>query len=297
MPRIATLLFLFACLGATPTIRAQPAAPKLELALPYSTEPAAAGATFQFSSPNSAYLQTLRERYGLEAVVANQPTALGKAQALCAWVHNRLTHDGRSACSKADPLGILEEVTRGKAVQCVEFGRVLAGALTAVGLPARPLYLKAKNADTRAAAGGHVLTEVWLPDYQKWVVVDGQWDVIPTLNGVPLNAAELSGALASGAAGLDGLTSSNAKIRFYYRWLRPYLYYLDAPLDNRYEQPTAAAAHLMLVPLGAENLTTFQRTTRLRGMRYTSSLADFYPPLTAAAPPQPAATTWPHLPH
>ncbi len=87
---------------------------------------------------------------------------------------------------------------------------------------------------------------------------------------------ELQHALAKQTAGLTGETSTGAKIKFYYRWLQPYLYYFDTPIDNRYGVRTGSAS-LMLIPIGAKKLTVFQRSTRLSGMRYTSSTAVFYP--------------------
>ncbi|WP_139362250.1 transglutaminase-like domain-containing protein [Hymenobacter sp. CRA2] len=272
-----TLLLIWLALGLSLPSQAQSAAPTTEQPLPFSTAPAGAAAyTFRFSEPEDFYLQTLRDRYGLEAIAAAENTTLGKVKALSLWVHNRLTHDGRIASTKTDPMEILDDALRGKSVQCVEYGRVMAAVLTAMGMPARPLFLKAPDADKRGSAGGHVLTEVWLEEYQKWALVDSQWDVLPILNGAPLSAVELQHALAKKATGLSGETSTDAKIKFYYRWLQPYLYYFDTPLDNRYGVKTSTAS-LMLTPIGAKKLTVFQRTTRLIGMRYTNSTAVFYP--------------------
>ncbi|GAB2954872.1 hypothetical protein GCM10027048_20540 [Hymenobacter coalescens] len=276
MPKAFTGLLILLGLGLGQPVLAQ-SGPSTHAPLPFSTAPNAAAAySFRYSPPEDFYLQTMRDRYGLEAIAAKESTTLGKVKALSLWVHNRLTHDGRIPSTKTDPMAILEDALRGKSVQCIEYGRVMAAVLTAMGMPARPLFLKAADADKRGSAGGHVLTEVWLEEYQKWALVDSQWDVLPVLNGTPISAVELQHALAQDTPGLTGETSTGAKVKFYYRWLQPYLFYFDTPLDNRYGVKTAGGS-LMLTPLGAKKLTIFQRTTKLIGMRYTSSTAVFYP--------------------
>lgn len=276
MRKTFTGLLVLLGLGlASPAARGQSAPPSFEAPLPFSTAPTAIAAySFRFSTPDDFYLQTLRDRFGLEAIAAQESTTLGKVKALSLWVHNRLVHDGRVGSSKTDPMEILEDAIRGKSVQCVEFGRVTAAVLTAMGMPARPLFLKSADAGQRGAAGGHVLTEVWLEEYQKWAIVDSQWDVLPMLNGAPVSAVELQHALAGHATGLTGETSTDAKVKYYFRWLLPYLYYFDTPLDNRYGVKTTASS-LMLMPIGAKKLTSFQRV-KLSGMRYTTSTAVFY---------------------
>lgn len=241
----------------------------------YLTAPDPVAYTFQYSAPTTEYLTRFREMYGLEAVVARETTDLGRARALCQWVHNRLEHDGHQTFKSTDAFAILHAAMLGQQVQCVEYGLVLATAFNALGMPARPLYLKSAKVQTKAAAAGHALTEVWLPDTGKWVMVDSQWDLIPVLGTQPLNAVELQQALATGASGLDIITSSDAKGKAYFRWLREYLYYFDTVMDNRYGIKSARTG-LMLVPVGAHKPVIFQRATSIHNMRYTNSVATFY---------------------
>ncbi|WP_045687963.1 transglutaminase-like domain-containing protein [Hymenobacter sp. AT01-02] len=136
----------------------------------YVTAPDPIPYTFQYSPPSTAYLTRLREMYGLEAVIASETTDLGRARALCQWVHHRLDHDGHKQFKSQDAFAILNASMLGQQVQCVEFGLVLTAAFNAVGIPARPLYLKAADVQTRTSAAGHALTEAWLPDQGKWVM-------------------------------------------------------------------------------------------------------------------------------
>ncbi|WP_165768275.1 transglutaminase-like domain-containing protein [Hymenobacter amundsenii] len=228
-----------------------------------------------FSSPDSAYLTRFREMFGLEGIIAHETTDLGRARALCQWVYFRLEHDGRQTFKSADAFDILHAAQAGQSVQCVEYGLVLATAFNAVGIRARPLYLKAANVQTKASAAGHALAEAWLPDLGKWVMVDAQADIIPMLGPTPLNALELQQALLAHRPDLTVLTSTKARAGSYFRWVKPYLFYFDTVLDNRYGVRKSSAG-LMLVPLGARNPTIFQRTARIRNMRYTNSATTFY---------------------
>ncbi|QHJ07044.1 transglutaminase-like domain-containing protein [Hymenobacter busanensis] len=267
------LLLVVGCCFSTPLLAQSE--PSVSQPLPFVATADAATYNFQFGSFDDTYLETMRDRYGLDATVAGKTTDLAKAQAVCAWVHGRLQHNGHIPTKKTDPMGILQDAQMEQQVQCEGFGIVLAAALQSVGIPARPLYLKTADSETRGQAAGHVATEAWLREQQKWVLVDAQWDVIPTQDGTPLNAVELQRALTSDAANLRGLTSTDAKWKFYFKWLKEYLYYLDTPLDNRFGSKTSTAG-LMLVPVGAKKPVVFQRTTRLHNIRYTHSVATFY---------------------
>lgn len=230
---------------------------------------------FLFSSPKSEYLTKFREMYGLTDVVAKETTDLGRARALCQWVHFRLEHDGHKVFKSQDPFAILKAAQAGELVQCVEYGLVLAAAFNAVGIPARPLYLKAENVQTKASAAGHALAEAWLPDLGKWVMVDAQADIIPLLGTTPLNAVELRQALANDNDDLTVLTSTEAKPKSYFKWVNQYLFYFDTVMDNRYGVKSARTG-LMLVPLGAHKPVIFQRTESIHNIRYTNSVATFY---------------------
>lgn len=270
-------LFLMAC-SVSLLVRAQTPANSLGGAdLPYLTTLDAVEYPFQFSPPRTEYLTRLREMYGLEDVVRQKTTDLGRARALCQWVHFRLEHDGHKTFQSQDAFAILKAAQAGQLVQCVEYGLVLAAAFNAVGIPARPLYLKAENVQTKASAAGHALAEAWLPDLGKWVMVDAQADIIPMLGSTPLNAVELRQALATNADALTVLTSTEANPKSYFRWVNQYLFYFDTVMDNRYGVKSARTG-LMLVPLGAHKPVVFQRTESIHNIRYTNSVATFYAP-------------------
>lgn len=251
----------------------------LLLAAPLPAEPPL---RWVFNEPHSPYLNKLRYGYDLDAVVAGRSTDLERVQAVCTWVRKRWEHNGANEPVKKDPISILDEASKGKRFRCVEYGIVVSGALNALGIKARVVGLMAKDAQTRQDGAGHVVAEAYLPDQHRWVMIDGQWDVIPLLDGKPLSAYELGQALRARRSGITVLSFSNTPTTDYLTWIEPYLYYLDTTLDARFGEEGVRPYHrhsdaLMLVPEGAPKPTVFQRTWYLNHMRYTSSPSDFYP--------------------
>lgn len=232
---------------------------------------------------DNEYLNRLRALYPIDSLVKDAHSDTEKALKITNWVHNQWSHDGSNEPRKSDAISILEEVKEGKNFRCVEYGIVATACLNAVGLKARTLALKTSDVETRPSGAGHVLLEVFLNDLQKWVLLDGQWDVMPLLNGIPLNAVEFQKALSDHYPELEIRSSSNVSKRKYGAWIYPYLYYFDIAFDNRETNPkftglSMGQRKLMLVPLGAKHPTVFQGKGQIKECLYTSSYNDFYAP-------------------
>ncbi|WP_205502198.1 transglutaminase-like domain-containing protein [Rufibacter psychrotolerans] len=274
-PLIFSLLVSF---GSVPAAWAQEK--KNARALAFTTAPQVKP-DYLRSTTNNAYLTQLRTTYGLDRLVAGKKTDFERVQAVCAWARKQWEHNGSNTPLKSDPISILEEAATGKQFRCVEYGVVVSGALNSLGIPARTLALKMEHADTIQYGAGHVVAEAYLHDQKKWVLVDGQFDVIPTLKGKPLNAVEMQQALAAGAPDLQVVSFSGTQANDYFQWIAPYLFYFDTRLDNRYgvEQKPGS---IMLMPQGAQKITVFQRIRPLTDFTYTHSVADFYPTLKKA---------------
>jgi len=229
------------------------------------------------SSADEPYLTRLRETYKLADVVAGAATDYDRVRAVSRWVRTRWNHNGSNTPEKNDPISILEEAATGKKFRCVEYAVVLAAPLNAIRIPARVLALATEDVETRESGAGHVVTEAWLADRRTWIMVDGQFDVIPLLDGRPLNAVELQRALAGGAKGLSVATLSDTKAETYFDWVAPYLYFFHTALDARYPAP-ASRTELCLLPLGAKPPTVFQKKWSFGSEAFTHSVALFYAP-------------------
>ena len=254
----------------------------LDTALEFSAAPDSASPQFRWSSPDEAYLQKLRDEYDLGAVAAHAVNDYEKVKTVRKWVRNLWAHDGWNQPSQNDPLTILREAAEGRNFRCVEYAIVTCGVLTALGVPARTMSLKTQDVETREVGASHVVLEAYLKSLRKWVFVDSQWDVTPFLQEEPLNAVELQHAMVTQPELLRLDTSSDTEGSEYLTWIAPYLFYFDVPFDNRITAQNSLwrledLNHLMLVPLGAPEPTTFQRNWSLKGVKYTHSVRTFYP--------------------
>lgn len=267
----ACLLFVAVSVLAA---HAQKSAP-LTRHLKFSTEPVLLPMSFQRSTPKDPYLAKLRTKYGLDRLVAAKASDYDKVRVLTKWVRTRWEHNGSNEPSRPDPISILEEAEQGKQFRCVEYSVVLAAALNSVGIPARVLGLMTEDADTRESGAGHVVTEAYLADSQRWIMIDGQWDAIPTLNGKPINAVQFQQALASRSRKLALDTLSPSDPDAYFAWIAPYLYYFHTALDSRYPSPEYRD-RLFLAPIGAKSLTVFQRRHPIGSALFINSLPAFY---------------------
>jgi hypothetical protein len=238
--------------------------------------------SFDYSG-TGAESRELRQRYQLDTLLSGKNNDVQKVLSVLSWVHQQWRHDGSNEPSRPDALTILREAREGKNFRCVEYATVLTGALNALGFQARVVGLKTRDCETKKSGAGHVLTEVWLPEFEKWVLVDGQFNVVPFLGGVPLNAVELQRALSGKSAlkPLDKAGEVEGPKKMYYRFfIQPYLYYLETPLTHLVEKGANERAkpltHVMLVPLGAKPPTVFQQTFLIDYAHYTNSIQDFY---------------------
>lgn len=240
--------------------------------------------TLQFwyeQNKGNKYLEMLVAKYRIDTLIQNAKNDTERAFKILHWVHKQWKHNGSNEPKKSDAISILEEVKEGKNFRCVEYGIVTTACLKAVGLKARTLALRTSDVETRPSGAGHVLLEVYLNDLNKWALLDGQWDAMPFLNQVPLNAVEFQKAISEDYNELEIRSSSELSKRNYVEWIYPYLYYFNILFDNREgvddgRKKISGKSHLMLVPVGANKPTIFQIKNKIDNCLYTNSLNDFY---------------------
>ncbi|HZL12312.1 MAG TPA: transglutaminase-like domain-containing protein [Prolixibacteraceae bacterium] len=240
--------------------------------------------TLQFwyeQNKGNKYLDLLVEKYHIDTLIQHAMSDTEKAFRILHWVHKQWKHNGSNEPKKSDAISILEEVKAGKNFRCVEYGIVTTACLNSIGLKARTLGLRTSDVETRPSGAGHVLLEVYLDDLQKWALLDGQWDAMPFLNQVPLNAVEFQKAISENYNELEIRTSSELSKRNYVEWIYPYLYYFNISFDNREgvdddRKKISGKSYLMLVPVGANKPTIFQIKNKIDNCLYTNSLNDFY---------------------
>lgn len=133
------------------------------------------------------------------------PTAWQTAQAMLAWVTGRWKH-ANAHMEIDDAVECLRRVDEGQRYACVEYSLVLSQALNAVGIPARRVSLRQASYHT-GVGRGHVVSEAWVDDLNRWVLLDGQNGLYWTAaDGEPLGAVELQRLARNGAPRPDFVT-------------------------------------------------------------------------------------------
>jgi hypothetical protein len=233
---------------------------------------------------NNVFLRELRNEYKLSELTQNNSADIDIVLSVLNWTHNQWKHNGSNEPSKTDALTIIKEAKDGKTFRCVEYGIVLTSALQALNFKARVVGLKTADVETKKYGAGHVLAEVWMPQFDKWVLIDGQFNVMPILDNIPLNAVEFQQAISANKKyKLVDVNGEVSKLRtkMYTKFVFDYLYFLDARFDNRNDPADQRVVHegkstLMLVPLGVKNPTVFQVKYPMDNLFYTNSINDFY---------------------
>lgn len=148
--------------------------------------------TIRPTAPLELYqLDAAREDVLRSRMPAPAGTAWEAAKSLLSWVTHAWEHTSNDHVKNEDAIEVLDRVAAGERFACVEYSIVLSQALNAARIPARRAVLTIAN--HHAGYGtGHVVSEAWIDDLNKWVVLDGQngfyW-VAP--DGTPLGVLEL----------------------------------------------------------------------------------------------------------
>lgn len=124
-------------------------------------------------------------------------TAWETAVATLDWTTHRWRH-ANAHLEIDDAVECLRRVDAGQRFACVEYSLVLSQALNAVGIPARRLSLRQQGYHV-GLGRGHVVSEAWIDNLGRWVVLDGQNGLYWIGNdGEPLGAKQLQRAARSG---------------------------------------------------------------------------------------------------
>ena len=173
--------------------------------------------------------------------------------------------------SKADPITVVREAKAGGRFICRDYAIVTASVTGAYGMPSRLANLLPADVETRSEA--HAVAEVWVE--KKWVIADGQFGIVPELDGIPLSAVELQAALA--AERPVRCRGNEARCAEWKRFILPNLYYFKTVTDQRRFEGKAESM-LILVPKGAPNPRKFAGGNEelFAGAVYTSNPESFY---------------------
>jgi hypothetical protein len=150
--------------------------------------PALSGPLAGFAFEDPAALRALRERYDLDAVVAAGRDDFERWVLLMHWARDRFPHLPNRAAPDAqafDAITLLARDHGDEGYLCGTIAPLLVQAVTALGGRARRVELRFTPGDS------HVVTEVWSEHLGKWAVLDPDYDIYFTVDGVPQHALEL----------------------------------------------------------------------------------------------------------
>jgi len=171
----------------------------------------------------------------LSSIINSTDTEYEKIKKVCSWVSQLFKHNGDNEITPATPLAIYHEAQKGTSMRCVEYSILMAGVFEACGMSARVTGLKMLHADIITSGAGHVVCEVFSKQFDKWIMIDGQWGVIVEHEGIPLNAWEISQMIKNNKTlvVVDATTKEHiSNQQEYLSWLEPYLVYFDVDYDQ-----------------------------------------------------------------
>jgi hypothetical protein len=132
----------------------------------------------------------------LAQLPAPRPSAWDTTVATLTWVTSRWKH-ANAHMEIDDAVECLQRVDQGQRFACVEYSLVLTQSLNALRIPARRLFLRQQSYHT-GVGRGHVVSEAWIDDLARWVLLDGQNGLYWVGDtGEPLGAVELQQVFAA----------------------------------------------------------------------------------------------------
>lgn len=252
----------------------------------FTSEPPNSLYQFQYSDTlANEYLTEMKKLYETDLLVNEKKTDLDKILTILDWTSNQWSHNGSNNPSKQDALTILKEAKEGKQFRCVEYGIVATAALNSIGFHARTLGLKTRDVEKVMRGAGHVVSEVYSSEYDKWIFIDPQFNILPVVNGKPLNAVEFQKEIYNKNVNLKLINAQgelpDEDAQRYFSWVGKYLFYFDVLFDQKTLNSSKFTSingmtKITLVPVGYKEPRVFQRNSKINYSYYTNSLNDFY---------------------
>lgn len=158
--------------------------------------PGEAGLPIRYEHFDDPRIQLLAAREGLNAVVAGAADEFEAVLRLKEWVAAQFPHTIPDPYPPWDALIVLDAIRGGLTGGfCAQYSQVLLQSLAALGFPAR--YVEV---GTTANPYNHYPLEYWSNQFNKWVLLDADFNLHFEENGLPLSALEVHDALVSGVA-------------------------------------------------------------------------------------------------
>lgn len=153
-------------------------------------EPAQYLMPFVYESPNAKYLKIFKEKYRMDSLIRGSADEYSAMLILGGWLGTRWDHGvdavpgGNMVC---DPAAVVEAGEHGAKFWCEIAARIMVHAATALGWQARLV-----TASRDGYTWEHAVAELWSNQFNKWFVIDTDFNIVYENLGIPLSAFELS---------------------------------------------------------------------------------------------------------
>ncbi len=185
-------------LGTVISLAAAGACDRLPAESPMTTVPQdeATSWHFRYETHDHPRLRELAAREHLEDLIDPEATPFEQIVRVREWVSGQWPSGTPNPYPPWDALVILDWIRAGTTGGfCGQYAQVFLQSLAALGFTAR--YVEIGSVDNPYA---HFVTEVWTPDFDKWVLMDADYDLHFEHDGIPLSALEIHDALMAGEA-------------------------------------------------------------------------------------------------
>lgn len=140
---------------------------------------------------SSPKFNQLIEKYQLDTIFHGEVDEFKRIILLRHWIKKHITIDLKNPHFSGEGYvqGILDAALLGEGFHCGHFATVQNGILNAYGYTTR--FLGAGPGVPREFDGHHGTNEVWLNQYNKWMLIDAKYEHHFEKEGIPLSALEI----------------------------------------------------------------------------------------------------------
>ena len=147
----------------------------------------------KFEDLNNPGFQQLIEKYQLDTIFHGETDEFKRILMLRHWIKSviKINNNGDPYPGGGYVEGILDAALQGHGFHCAHFMTVQNGIMNAYGYVTRCLGAGPGVKGIEGPDGHHGINEIWLNQFNKWVLSDAKYDHHFEKNGIPLSALEV----------------------------------------------------------------------------------------------------------
>lgn len=147
---------------------------------------------FVYEKYNAPQLVAFRKKYDFQNIVGGVEDEYEKMLRVGEWIGSRWDHglsDVPGGKNHFAPIDVIEAGTRGRRFWCEIAAKLTVQVASAMAWPAR--YVGMSKAGHGFKSDRHAVAELWSNRFDKWFVLDTDFNVVFESDGIPMSAYEL----------------------------------------------------------------------------------------------------------